>query len=278
MPPPPFNFRAFARRAALLAALCCFGAGCALTKMRPRAPSPLPLKPEKMVRIMALGDQITIGSATSGNYRRPLQAVLARGGYAYQFVGGAPPSPAYIGKDPTQKFAPFQPALAGYPGLRIDQIASDDPTPSASGASYPGLAAALARGKPDIVLLLLGANDVLQDYSPGTKPGDPLFNANAVLRLNSLIDDIYYKYPRAAVVVATIPQLRDPALNRRAQEYDKLIPTVVATRQRHQDRIALADISAALTPADISADGILPTSAGYDKMAQVWYAALTGKS
>lgn len=214
------------------------------------APSAIPLKPGVSVRILALGDQSPIASSAPPRYQAELAKLLAQGGYRCEFA-------------------------PGFEGLRIDQIASDKPVPIPGRAPYPGLAATLSRGKPNIILAMLGLNDILQDYAPGRKHGDPGFTPDAVLRLNSLIDDIYYKDPRATVIVATLPPLRDPALDKTVQYYNSLIPTVVSTRQRHQDRIALADIGSALAPADLSADGVTPSSAGYAKIANVWEAALT---
>jgi hypothetical protein len=56
---------------------------------------------------MALGDSITRGSGSGyGNYRRPLQALLARSGYRFRFVGGSTEqSFNYHGSDPSRRLA-----------------------------------------------------------------------------------------------------------------------------------------------------------------------------
>jgi lysophospholipase L1-like esterase len=53
-------------------------------------------------------------------------------------------------------------------------------------------------------------------------------------------------------------------------------PAVVAAEQAAGRRITLVDMHAALTPDDLLPDGVHPNRAGMEKIAAVWFAALTG--
>ena len=84
-------------------------------------------------------DYARLGSGY-GNYRRPLQSLLTRGGYTFQFVGAnTEQSLNYHGSDPEQTFSPYQPTHEGYGGFRIEQISGDTPARDDGGVSYPGL-------------------------------------------------------------------------------------------------------------------------------------------
>ena len=235
-----------------------------------------------LLRLMPLGDSITRGSGSGyGNYRRPLQSLLARGTHTFQFVGtNTEQSFNYHGPDPEQTFNPYQPGHEGYGGFRIDQIAGNSPATDDGGVSYPGLSRVLATDKPDIILLMLGTNDVNQGYDPGGPGyrGSAGFAADAAARLDALIDKLMKSHPRLTLVVATIPPLADPVKDRLAQAYNVFIPQIVAARRKQGQHILFTNMHAGLTLSDMSPDGIHPVTAGYDKMARLWYKPLTGQA
>jgi hypothetical protein len=70
--------------------------------------------------------------------------------------------------------------------------------------------------------------------------------------------------------VAQIIPHADPVKEARIQTFNAAIPGIVASRG---SKVHLVDMHSALTTADL-ADGVHPSAAGYDKMADVWYAAL----
>ena len=248
----------------------------------PSLSAALPLSKGKMVRILPLGDSITRGSGSGyGNYRRPLQALLTQGGYAFQFVGSSTElSLNYHGTDPEQTFHPYQPGHEGYGGFRIEQISADTPAKDDGGVSYPGLTHVLAADKPDVVLLMLGTNDVNQAFDAGGPgyAGGTGFAADAAARLDTLLNRLHQNSPQAALVVAAITPLADPAKDAQAKAYNALIPQIVAAHKKQGQIIQLADMRSSLTPGDLSPDGVHPGTLGYDKMARVWYQALTGQT
>ena len=154
---------------------------------------------------MALGDSITRGSGSGyGNYRRPLQSLLTRAGYAYQFVGTSTElSLNYHGSDPEQTFQPYQPQHEGYGGFRIEQISADTSAKDDGGVSYPGLTQVLGADKPDVVLILLGTNDVNQAFDPGGPGygGRTGFAADTAGRLDALLDRLYQLSPGITAIV-----------------------------------------------------------------------------
>ena len=267
--------------------------GCS-THARPQSALPLPasalplptsatpvLAKGKTARIMALGDSITRGSGSGyGNYRRPLQSLLTHGGYTFQFVGASTElSSNYHGADPEQTFSPYQPKHEGYGGFRIEQISGDAPAVDDGGVSYPGLSRTLAADKPDVILIMLGTNDVNQAFDPGGPGygGASGFAADAAGRLNTLIDRLYAAQPGLTIVLASITPLADSAKEANEKAYNVFVPEIVAAHRKTGRNIVFADMRAGLTAADLSPDGIHPTTLGYDKMARVWYAALTGQ-
>lgn len=253
-------------------------AGCSANAQTPAAPPRLAKGTTS--RIVALGDSITRGSSSGyGNYRRPLQSLLTQGGYTYQFVGtSTEQSFNYHGTDPEQNFAPSQPQHEGYGGFRIEQISTDKPGRDDWGVTYPGFAAAMASDTPDVVLLMLGTNDINQRFDPGGPGygGGTGFAADAAQRLDSLVGRLFQANPNLTLVLATITPLADPAKEAQVSAYNAYIPQIVAAHKKLGQNILLADQSAALSPDDLSPDGVHPSTSGYDKMARVWYAALTG--
>ena len=130
------------------------------------------------VKIMPLGDSFTRGAndinypngSIPGGYRKELGTRLATAGLAFDFVGSSSIT-AVAGMDPDHE---------GHDGFRTDQILSNLPT---------WLAAA-----PDVVLLHIGTNDILQNI--------PVIAA--ATNLSSLIDAITVNAPERRLYVATI--------------------------------------------------------------------------
>jgi lysophospholipase L1-like esterase len=231
-------------------------------------------------RIMPMGDSITRGSGY-GNYRRPLQFLLAKGGYHAQIVGtNQEQSLSYHGTDPWQNFSPYQPGHEGYGSQRIDQLAGNSPATDDGGFVYPGLEHAFAVDKPHVVLMMLGTNDVLQSYDPGGPGygGKTGFAADAAERLDQLVSHLFQISPHLKLVLVTLTPLQDPAKEAMVTAFNDDIPQIIAAHKRLGQDIVPAPMHSALSLSDLSPDGIHPRTLGYDKMARVWYQALTGRT
>jgi len=236
---------------------------------------------DKPLRILCLGDSLTSGYSDGfGNYRHPLQAFLAWGGYSFKFVGSnATQVSNYQGSDTEQTFSPYQPNYEGSGDLRIDQISSDKPAGDDSCGLYPGLTHAILTDIPDVVLLMLGTSDINQTFDPGGPgyAGGTGFAADAAARLDALIDRLYHAKSDLTVVISSTPPLASATKDALAISYNALIPQVVLAHRKLGQRVLYADMRSTLKPADISPDGIHPSTEGYNKIAGVWYSAMTGQ-
>lgn len=274
-------FSSQARRFLPALALVLLAGGCARAQ-KVEIPKPGLFVKITTLRVVALGDSITRGSSSGyGNFRRPLQSLLMHSADTYRFVGtSTEQSFSYHGTDPEQTFTPYQPQHEGYGGFRIEQISTDKPGKDDGGVTYSGFAAAMAQDQPDVVLLMLGTNDVNQDFDPGGPGygGKTGFAADAAQRLNSLVGRLFQTNPTLTLVLATLTPLADPAKEAQASAYNAYIPQIVAAHKAQGQNILLADMATALTPADLSPDGVHPSTSGYDKMARIWYRALAGQT
>ena len=188
-------------------------------------------------KVMPLGDSITDGYNVSGGYRTRLWQDLQNDAYMVDFVGSKNSGPTTLGDRDHE----------GHSGYRIDEIDKNLDTWMSAAA-------------PRTVLLHLGTNDMNQDYAVDQAPA----------RLSALIDKIRKDAPNADIFVSTIIPFSDATKEARAQTYNAAIPGIVKSKD---SKVHLVDMRPTITASDL-ADGIHPTRAGYDKMADVWYAAL----
>ena len=197
-------------------------------------------------RIMPLGDSITDGgsSGVPGAYRIDLEDRLAAGGYPLDFVGSLQNGPPDLADKDHE----------GHAGHLIADTAT-------------GANAWLSQSAPDVVLLMIGTNDIRFAADLAGTAG----------RLGGLLDQIAFSRPSAHVIVAKIPPITGLAPDRQQAliDYNNAIPGLVSIRANQGKRISLVDMQTALGPGDLI-DGVHPNSAGYTKMGGVWYGGLTG--
>jgi lysophospholipase L1-like esterase len=195
-------------------------------------------------RVTPLGDSITDGYNLPGGYRIDLEDALVAGGHEVDFVGSLANGPDALADREHE----------GHSGWRIDQVA-------ASANRW------LTASEPQVVLLLIGTNDVLQQHAVGTAPQ----------RLAALIDQISVVAPSASLLVASLPPLAatpaDATREDRLRAYNAVIPQIVAERAAQGRRVSFVDMHAGLTTGDL-ADGVHPNAGGYRRMAALWHAAL----
>lgn len=131
---------------------------------------------------------------------------------------------------------------------------------------------------PDVILLMIGTNDVNFNYRAETAP-------ERLDRLISVISDTTTGLkPQARLIVASIlpiddskPQYRpsptDFSRNARAIAYNAAIPEIVARHRASGENVFFYDMNALFTFSDL-VDGLHPTAAGYNKLGDAWYAAI----
>ena len=204
------------------------------------------------LRIMPLGDSITAGSYGNGlngvgGYRAVLWSKCQEAGLKVDFVG--------TWNDPTN--ATFDADHQGWRGGRTDQLAAE-------------VQPWLEQCHPDVILLQIGVNDVIQGAEP----------SEIAARLSRLLEVINETAPKTQVYVASILGVLEPndyhVPMKKVRDYNTLIPEVVSTQARKGSRMRFVDMNrlAAFEPSDFAADHLHPSDSGYRKMAEVWFTTL----
>ena len=194
-------------------------------------------------RIMAAGDSNTLGVGTPefGGYRVSLYQILSGRGFAFDMVGTQWNGPAEL---PDK-------AHEGYGGYTIDDLAGIMPDK-------------LKQNPPDVVLLMIGSNDV-------TKSVDM---PNAPTRLGHLLDIILGTPTVQRVIVSTIPpfNLDWPAGQQAIRDFNAALPGVVGGR----DNVTLVDLYPQIDPATDMADGVHLNPSGAAKLGRLFADAVLG--
>jgi lysophospholipase L1-like esterase len=194
------------------------------------------------LRILPVGDSITLGSGTPGGYRAPLYQLLTNAGYSVDFLGTQTANGAASLPDPDH---------AGYGGYRIDEIDSII------------LSTLDAVAEPDVILLLIGTNDYGEGYD----------TANATNRLEALIAKMATNRPNSRIIVANLLVRNEPFNSQIQTNFNPFVPGI-CDRQRSMGRkVYFNDLRNAITAADL-ADSVHPNQLGYNKLATNWFAAV----
>ena len=158
---------------------------------------------------------------------------------------------------------PFPRAHEGHSGFNID----DSQGRMGISALFP---AAIGTYKPNIVLLMIGTNDVDTDVT------------DIPARLANLMNTILNADPKLLLVVAQIvPQQRalPDTKNMQVEAFNAAIPALVQTRANAGKHVALVDMYRLFTTVPnfstlLLADRLHPTPEGFVLMADTWYAAI----
>jgi hypothetical protein len=206
--------------------------------------------------ILPVGDSITVGALNpaAGGYRAPLFHLAHGNQQTITFVGGQGDGP------PMVDGVPFPRNHEGHGGYTIDNGVGR----SGIRPLFPGV---ITTYKPNIILLMIGTNDVNNavDDIPG--------------RLGSLMDTILNTDPSLLLVVAQIVPQRDAAKNVQVRAFNAAIPDLVKARAAAGKRVTTVDMYTAFTAnpnfaTQLLADGLHPNAAGYTIMASTWFAAI----
>ena len=246
------------------------------------------------VKILSLGDSITDGYWTSGAYRKYMYHDLEQMGYNIDMVGpkgGNSNTFTYNGQSVS-----YDDNNAGYSGYAIQEMTTKE---HRSGiletiqATWYNGQNMIAAYQPDIVLLQIGTNDVLDAQLTGI--GD---------RLEELVDKLipYVSGDGQVLYLASIPNIdaierydwlgayewtygvsykSDPekfvaTVQAAVDDYNTSVKNLVAKKQAEGAHIEFSDINSTI---EISAgdleDGVHPSEQGYAKMGQYWSNLLT---
>jgi lysophospholipase L1-like esterase len=217
------------------------------------------------LRIMPLGDSITYGTSNAtGAYRTKLWQDFGSDANNLTFYGSLEAGPPQLGNKHTEGHSGF--TIAVEPGSGYGNITD-------SIAGYLN-----ARLFPDVILLMIGTNDINRDYQVDQAPAK-------LDHLISLISDLSTGLrPNAKLIVSSIlpiddahNQFRWPGTdsNRNAavDVFNATIPGIVAAHRALGEHVYFTDIHSLFTFSDIE-DGLHPTPAGFNKLGDAWYAAI----
>ncbi|MET9412627.1 FG-GAP-like repeat-containing protein [Streptomyces klenkii] len=188
------------------------------------------------IAVMPLGDSITYGTGSSNQagYRAGLWNRLTPHTDSLEFVGSV-----RNGKLP-------DPDHEGHYGWKI-------------GALSANIDKWLPTAKPNVVLLHIGTNDMHDDYHVDTAPR----------RLSELIDKITSRAPDMTVLVSSLVPSADAGTQKRIEQFNAVIPQLVAERRGKGRHVGYVDMGA-VTTNDLD-DDLHPKDSGYVKMAEAFY-------
>jgi lysophospholipase L1-like esterase len=126
---------------------------------------------------------------------------------------------------------------------------------------------AISTYHPQIILLMIGTNDVNLSIDLANAPG----------RLATLIDEIITDAPNSLLVVAQLTPTTTDTENTRFQAYNAAIPAIVQQRAAAGKHVMLVDMYSTFTANYKTAlmnDNLHPNPTGYGLMGDTWYNAI----
>jgi hypothetical protein len=214
------------------------------------------------LKIMPLGDSITYGVSYDGGYRVELFKDFGSDPNKVVFVGSQTNGSTYLPTSPVNETH-----HEGHSGWTI----KNSPELGRSGL-YESTAGWLNTYNPDLILLMIGTNDVNKNYQVSTAPD----------RLDQLISLIFQTKPKVNLIVGNLTPIDDAVnqyasdgqSNPRVNAFNLTVPGIV---QHHHDdlgqNVYFCDIHSRLALNDLY-DGLHPNAGGYNKMGDAWYAAI----
>lgn len=231
------------------------------------------------IKLMALGDSITDGYNIAGAYRQYLYKDLVKAGYNIDMVG----TKGWSGdKD-------YDDDNEGYSGYAIKKYSVQN-----RAGLYETIVGnnTISNNKPDIILLMIGTNDIL-DNQMGTVDGG---TEDIKARLQSLVDHIYSQYsdPNDLTLFIANPTILGPSamqdylynsynLDSQAKQklfddniskYTGYIKEIVNAEKAKGHDVVFVNVNSQLTLSDIRVDQIHPTEGGFEKMGKYFAKAI----
>jgi lysophospholipase L1-like esterase len=214
--------------------------------------------PKKVWKILPIGDSLTEGQGKEGyqSYRGHLYNFLQKGKYQVDFIGPQNKT-TLAGGDPDH---------AGFGGYTIGPDESRFCQTCPKGNISDNLPRILSY-KADVILLLIGINDLLPTKGRPVEPKD------AAQKLENLVKKIQETQPQAKILVSSLLQVgwtnnewQDYfAVNQKARELGEKSPS---------DKIYFVDLNKVNLEEIDFTDKLHLTNNGARKVAEGWYQAL----
>ena len=219
------------------------------------------------VKIMAIGDSITDDCEYNGAWRAYLQPLLDNSGYPFTFVGRnhSTASPPAFTKTAHEGYCG---AVIAPPGVLTYSVYSYAGTNVDLQYIVPD---SLAANTPDLILLLIGANDIGRGRDPGQVASNDM---------PRLLDIIFSNAPNANVICAKITSLDNAMVgglnygqySANVYKYNAYLQAVVNQRRALGQNVFLADMFSVVNPATMfSSDHLHPNPLGLQAIAQEWF-------
>ena len=196
------------------------------------------------IRIMPLGDSITQANSEHDSYRRPLWQKLKEAGFNnINFVGSLQENKGGPNPNPD-----FDLDHEGHWGWRTDEILNQ-------------LDGWVASAQPDVALIHLGTNDILQDQSADS----------TIDELGEVIDVFRANNPNIVIFLAQIiPAKRNDS---EREELNQQIPILAAEKNQVNSPVIVIDQAAGFDLDNDTYDFVHPNSRGENKFANQWLAS-----
>jgi len=218
------------------------------------------------IKIMAIGDSITDDCVFNGAWRQYLQPLLDANGYPFTFVGRV--QSAASGSFTKTKHEGYCGAVVAPPGVLTYSVNGYDGT---NVYLLKIVADAFTNATPDLVLVLIGANDIGRGRDPWRV---------ATNDMPALLDIIFSNAPKANVILAKITSLYNASagsLNYGAYYtnvsiYNAALQAMVNQRRALGQSVSLADMFSVVTINTLfNSDHLHPNAAGLQAIAQEWF-------
>lgn len=243
----------------------------------------LPTQLSSGLQIMPLGDSITYGGSGSySGYRGYLYSLLNPIAPNFQFVGASTVNPSSLPTTPIDEthhngyssYATLD-LLNNLDGLdltRYNEYGGTERYPNGGYWLTGGNGTGRSAVYPDIILLLVGANDISQATLGNTN----INIVNYPTNLTALINKFVTLRPNARVVTADITPW--PSQSANVTTINNMVHTVVTNFQAQGALVSEVDLNTQFPANGISSDGLHPNDTGYTFMAGQWYNAILAVS
>jgi lysophospholipase L1-like esterase len=217
------------------------------------------------IKIMAIGDSITDDCVFNGAWRQYLQPLLETNGFPFTFVGRV--QSAAVGNFTKTLHEGYCGAVVAPPGVLTYPV-----------NGYAGtnvyllkiVADAFTNATPDLVLVLIGANDIGRGRNP---------RQVATNDMSNLLDIIFSNAPNASVILAKITSLYHDVSGLNYQVYytnvciyNATLQAMVNQRRALGQKVSLADMFSVvgISQTMFNGDGLHPNALGLQTIAKEW--------
>lgn len=204
-------------------------------------------------KIMPLGDSITAGQGSThknpngtdvGGYRTYLYSYLTQANIAFDFVGSQKYGPDTLPDKDNE----------GHFGYTLQDL-------------YGSLDTIFQKNNPNLLLLLIGANNV----------GQYKDSQDAPLFFEKVLNEIIRKNPNTCILLGSLTPIKNEPGNEwkktNIEKYNNALKKIVSQKKAQNVKIWFVNFYSLLTQYDLSS-GAHPNDQGYNKMAEAWFQAI----